>query len=106
VPQDINLDSAAKSAPVGGESPMVVKPLSPQAEKSVPKPPSPKGAQSPASAEGAPTYPTCVASSHDAVGTSPRPELAEFPEESPSSPQYYGLRATGGPRPSEGSSVP
>jgi hypothetical protein len=109
VPRDINLDSATKSALVGGESPKVDKPPSPQAEKSTlepPKPPSPKGAQSPTGADGALTPPSRAASSHDAVGTSPRPEPAEFPEASPLSPQSYGLRVTSGPRPGEVSSVP
>jgi hypothetical protein len=48
VPQDINPDSATKSALVGGESLKVGKPSSPEVEKSVaepPKPSSPKGAQ-------------------------------------------------------------
>jgi hypothetical protein len=100
VPQDINPDSTTKGAPVGGESPKVDKPPSPQAEKYAvepPKPSNPKGAQNPASVEGAPTSPTHAASSHDAAGTSPWSELAMFPEASPPSPQSYGLRATGGP---------
>jgi hypothetical protein len=99
VPQDINPDSTTKGAPVGGESPKVDKPPSPQAEKYVaepPKPSIPKGAQNPAGAEGAPTSPTHAALSHYAAGTSPWSEPAVFPEASPPSPQSYGLRATGG----------
>jgi hypothetical protein len=78
-----------KRAPVCGGSPKVDKPLSPQAEKSVSeslKPPSPKGVQNSIGAEGAPTSPTHATLSHDAAGTSPRPEQAEFPKASPPSP--------------------
>jgi hypothetical protein len=42
VPQDTNADSSAKSAPVGSESLMVDKPLSPPAEKTTPEPRSPQ----------------------------------------------------------------
>jgi hypothetical protein len=109
VPQDINLDSAVKSNPVGGESPKVDKPPSPQAEKSASepsKPPSPKGVQNPTGAESALISLTHATSSHDAASTSPRLEPAEFPEAPPPSPQSDGLGATGGPRPGEGLSVP
>jgi hypothetical protein len=101
--------SPAKSAPVSGESPKVDKPPSPRIEKfapELPNPPSPKGAQSPSSAKGALTSPTCVALSRDVVSTYPRPEPSELPKASPLSPRSYGLGALSGPRPSEGSSVP
>jgi hypothetical protein len=39
VPQDINPDSSAKSAPVGSESPRVDKPPSPPTEKTMPESP-------------------------------------------------------------------
>jgi hypothetical protein len=86
-------------APVSGESPKGDKPPSPQDENLTlgpPKPPSPKGAQSPAGVEDAPTSPTHAASSHDATSTSPRPEPSKFPEASLPSPRSYGLGAPGG----------
>jgi hypothetical protein len=89
VPQDINPISSAMRVPVGGESPKVDKPLSPQAEKTTPeplKPLSPTGAQSPISAGGTPTSPTHVASGHDDAHNSPRSERAKRPEMAPLSP--------------------
>jgi hypothetical protein len=56
VPQDINLDPSMKSAPAGGESLKVDKPLSPQAERNAldsSKPSSPKDAQGSPGAGGA-----------------------------------------------------
>jgi hypothetical protein len=100
MPQDINPESSVKSASAGGESPKVDKPLSPQAERTVPdssKPLSPKGVLNNTSAESALTSPPHAASSHDAVDTSPRLEPAMFPEVPPLSPQFGGLKATGGP---------
>jgi hypothetical protein len=99
VPQDSNPDSAMKSAPVGGVSPKVDKPSTPQAEKSASEPlnpPSPKGVPNPTGAESALTSLTHATSSHNAADTSPRPKPAEFPKAPPLSPQSDGLRATGG----------
>jgi hypothetical protein len=65
VPQDINPDPSAKSAPVGNESPKVDKSPSPQGEKTKaesPKPPRPKGARGSFGASGALHSPTCAAS--------------------------------------------
>jgi hypothetical protein len=78
--------SPAKSALVGGESPKVNKPPSPQGKKFTLeplKPLSPKDAQSHA---GALTSPTRAASSRDTASTSPKPELVELPWASPLSP--------------------
>jgi hypothetical protein len=55
IPQDVDLVSSEKGVPVGGESPKVDKPPSPQAKKSMPespKPPSPGNVQGPTDAEG------------------------------------------------------
>jgi hypothetical protein len=89
VPEDINPEPSTKGALAGGKSPKVDKPLSPQAERTMPdssKPPSPKGVPNPAGAESAPTSPPYAASSHDAAGASPRPEPVDFSEEPPLSP--------------------
>jgi hypothetical protein len=99
VPQDINPDSSAKSAPVGSKSPNVDKPPSPLAEKSVPKsskPPDPKDAQGSPGAGGALPSPTRAASGQNLMGTSSGPEPAKSPEASPPGPRSYGLKATGG----------
>jgi hypothetical protein len=85
----MNPDSTVKSAPVGGESPKVDKPPSPQVEKFAPeasKPPSPKGVPNPTAAKSAPNSSVCAASSHDATGTSPRLEPVEFRKAPPLSP--------------------
>jgi hypothetical protein len=70
------------SAPVSGESPKVDEPPSPQTENLTPeppKPPSPKGAQSPAGVEGALTSPTRATSNCDVASNSPRLEPTKFP---------------------------
>jgi hypothetical protein len=98
-----------KSAPASGESPNVDNPPSPQVERIAPdslKPPSPKGVPNPTGVESALTSPTRATLSHDAAGTSRRPEPDEFPEAPPLSPQFGGLRATDGPQHGDGSSVP
>jgi hypothetical protein len=87
-----------KSAPAGGESPMVDMHPGPKTKEIAlepAKPPSPMGAQSHTGARGAPPSPTHADSSHDAAGSSPRSEPAEFPESSSPYPQSYGLGATG-----------
>jgi hypothetical protein len=89
VPQDINSEPSMKSALVGGESPKVDMPPSPEAERTTQdssKPPSPKGVPNPAGAESALTSLTLATLSHDATGTYPRPEPAEFPEAAPPNP--------------------
>jgi hypothetical protein len=109
VPRDINTNSSAKSAPVSNKSPKVDKPPSPQTEKTTPeslKPPSSKSARGSPGTGGAPSSPTCATSGHNAVGTSSGPGPDEFPKASPLSPRSYGLGATDGYQPGEGSSVP
>jgi hypothetical protein len=94
---------------VGCHTPKVDKPLSPQAKgiASEPlKPQSPKGAQNPAGAKGAPTSHSCTTLSHVATHTSPRPEPTDLTETSPPRSRSYGLGAPGGPRTDEGSSMP
>jgi hypothetical protein len=89
VPQDINPDSSAKSAPVDIESPKMDKPLSPPAKKNVPetsKPPSPKDVQGSPGTSGAPPSPTHAALGHNPVGASLGPEPIESPETSLPSP--------------------
>jgi hypothetical protein len=73
VPQDINPDPSAKSAPAGGESPKVDKPPRPQAERTMPnspKPSSPKDARGPLGSGGALTSPIHAAPGQDSTGTS------------------------------------
>jgi hypothetical protein len=107
--QDINLDSSSKSAPVGGESPKVEKPLSAHVEKTVSeslKPPSPKDTQRSPSVGGAPSFPTHAASDPNPAGTSSGSEPAKSPEDPPPSPRSYGLRVVGWYQPGKGSSAP
>jgi hypothetical protein len=96
--KDFNPDSAAKSAPIGNESPKVDKPPSPQVERTVPDPPkptSPKDAQGFPGAGSALTSPSRAASGQDPASTSSRLDPAESPGACPPSPQSYGLGAAG-----------
>jgi hypothetical protein len=99
VPWDINQDSAAKSTPIGDESPKVDNPLSPQDGKTTPdssKPSSPKGVQGSLGAGGALTSPTHGASDQDPVDTSSVPGPNESPRMSSPTPQSHRLGAIGG----------
>jgi hypothetical protein len=83
VPQDINPNPSAKSAPVSSEPQKVDKPLSPQAEKTKAeslKPPSPEGSQGSSGAGGAPYPLTCATLGHNPAGTPSGPEPAKSPE--------------------------
>jgi hypothetical protein len=109
VPQDINPDSSTKSAPVGGESLKVTKPLAPNIKETVQesrKPRSPGGTQNSPGADGAPSSPPRAASSPNLVGASSGPKSAEFPRTSPTSYRSYRLRAASGYHPGEGLSMP
>jgi hypothetical protein len=109
VPQDINPDSSTKSAPVGGESLKVTKPLAPNTKEIVQesrKPQIPGGTQNSPGAGGAPSSPPRTASSPNPVGASSGPKPAEFPRTSPTSHRSYGLRAASGYHPGEGLSTP
>jgi hypothetical protein len=97
VPQDINLDPFAKSASIGGVSPKVDKPSSPQDKRTVldsQKLSSPKSVSGSPGAGGAPTSPICAASGQDPVGISSVLEQTKSPKASPPSPQSHGHRAT------------
>jgi hypothetical protein len=79
VPQDINPDPSAKSAPAGTKSLKVDKSPSSQAERTTPDPPKPscpKDARGSPGAGDAPTSPTHVVLGQDPAGTSSRPEPA------------------------------
>jgi hypothetical protein len=94
---------------MGGESPKVTKPSIPNTKEVVQeslKPMSPDGAQDSPGANGAPTLPIRAALSSNPVGVSSGPKPTESPRTSPTSPRSYGLGATGGYHPREGSSVP
>jgi hypothetical protein len=109
VPRDINLDSSAKSSTVGGESPKVDKPRSPQAEKTALeplRPPSPKDVQHSSHTGGALPSATHAASGHNPTCASTGLEPTESPEAYPPRHQSYGLRSADGHQTGEGSSVP
>jgi hypothetical protein len=94
VSRDINQDSSAKSTPVGGESPKVDKPASPQAKKAAPdssKPSSPKGAQGSPGVGGALTSPTRAATDQDPADASSVPRPTEHPERLPQAPSLMDL---------------
>jgi hypothetical protein len=94
VPQDINRDSSVKSTLAGGESLRVDKPLSPQAEKTVPdspKPSSPKGVQDSPGAGNVPTSPTLATLDHDPASASSLPGPTKSPKASPPSPWSHGV---------------
>jgi hypothetical protein len=98
-----------KSAPAGGESPKVDKPLNPHTERTAPdspKPSSPKDVQGSPGACGALTSSTHATLSQDAASTSSGPEPAESPRASPPSPQSCGLEAADGSQHGKGSSMP
>jgi hypothetical protein len=106
---DINLDSSTKSALMGGESPKMTKPQTPNVEEIAQessKPTSPDGAQNYPSASGSPTSPTRAAPSSNPTGTSSGPKPTESPKTSPMSPWSYGLGTASGYHPGEVSSVP
>jgi hypothetical protein len=91
-----------------GESLKVDKPLSLEAEKTVPdslKPSSPKGVQGSPSASGALTSLTCAAPDHDPTGASSVSGPTESPRMFPPSPWSHGLGAAGGSQRGEGSST-
>jgi hypothetical protein len=109
VPQDINSDPSTKSAPVGGESPKVDKPLCPQTERTAPDPPkpsSPKSVRGSLDVGGALASPTHATSGQIPVGTSSVSEPTESPRASPPSPRSHGLGAASGSQHGEGSSAP
>jgi hypothetical protein len=79
---------------VGGESPKVTKPPTPNVEETAQeslKPSSPDGAQDSPGVGGAPTSPTRVAPSSNPTGASSRPKPTEPPKTSPMSPSPMDL---------------
>jgi hypothetical protein len=109
VPHDINLDSSTKSASIGGESPKVNEPPTPNIKETASeslKPLSPGGAHSSLGAGGALSLSAQAALSPNLAGASSGPEPVESSKKFPKSPQSYGLGATSGYQPGEGSSMP
>jgi hypothetical protein len=100
--QDINPISFVKGVPIGGESPKVDKPPSPQAEKSA----GPGNAQGLTSTVGIPTSSFHTIPCNYNMNIAQRPEPTEMPEVIPLSPWSYGLITPGGPHTDEGSSIP
>jgi hypothetical protein len=94
VTQDINPDSSIKSALVGGETPNMTKPLTPNTEETTQeslKPPSLGGTQNSPGAGGALSLPPRAASSPNPAGASSSPEPPESPRTSPMNLRSYGL---------------
>jgi hypothetical protein len=127
MPQDINLNSSAKSVPAGSESPNVdkpqspfgkknaqgspkaVKPPSPQAERTAlesPKFPCPESAENLPGDGGASSSSTHAAPNQNPMTSPSNQETTESPKVTPPNPQSYGLGSIGGRQPGGDLSAP